>query len=269
MTFKGRNAAFLAVAFFAATPVLAQEGMHDCVIAPNLEVEIGSASSGVVEEVLVSRGDRVVAGQPVARLESEAERAALRIIEARAREDVQIELARNRIDLIEREAKRTQTLASKQLAATNVLEEVMSRLKQAQLELRLAESQRHLALLDQRRTEAELERRIIRSPIDGVVLRRLIGPGEFAHSEAKVARIAKTDPLHVEVFLPTKLYTSVSIGQMARLYPAEPVAGEYEAIIVVVDQVFDAASDTFGVRLTLPNPGGLLPAGLDCRVKFD
>jgi hypothetical protein len=37
----------------------------------------------------------------------------------------------------------------------------------------------------------------------------------------------------------------------------------------VVDQVLDAASGTFGVRLALPNPGQQLPAGIRCKVQFE
>jgi hypothetical protein len=36
----------------------------------------------------------------------------------------------------------------------------------------------------------------------------------------------------------------------------------------VVDPMFDAASGTFGVRLTLPNPERKIPAGLKCRARF-
>ena len=50
--------------------------------------------------------------------------------------------------------------------------------------------------------------------------------------------------------------------------PEAPVNGAYQARVKVVDQVVDAASGTFGVRLELPNPGYRLPAGLKCKVRF-
>jgi len=231
-------------------------------------IDLGSASDGIVEAILVERGDPVVAGQPIARLESNAERAALRIAEAQANDYVQLDLARNKIELIEKEADRTQTLAAKNLTATNVLDAVMSQLKQAQLELRLAEQRQNLAVLEKLRTEAELDRRIVRSPIDGVVLRRLIGPGEYVYSQAQIARIASIDPLYVEVFLPTEMYPSVSENVEAHIQIAEPIGGIYTARVIAVDKVFDAASDTFGVRLSMPNPEALLPAGVDCRIQF-
>ena len=46
------------------------------------------------------------------------------------------------------------------------------------------------------------------------------------------------------------------------------VGGEYEAVVKVVDNVFDPASRTFGVRLNLDNSDYSLPAGLRCQLKF-
>ena len=50
--------------------------------------------------------------------------------------------------------------------------------------------------------------------------------------------------------------------------PAAPVTGGYVAVVTVVDRVFDAASGSFGVRLSLPNGDGALPAGHRCKVAF-
>jgi hypothetical protein len=50
--------------------------------------------------------------------------------------------------------------------------------------------------------------------------------------------------------------------------PEAPVGGSYSATVAVVDQVFDAGSGTFGIRLALPNPDQRLPAGLRCRAAF-
>jgi multidrug efflux pump subunit AcrA (membrane-fusion protein) len=38
--------------------------------------------------------------------------------------------------------------------------------------------------------------------------------------------------------------------------------------VAIVDRVLDPASDTFGVRLELPNPRGELLAGVRCKVSF-
>jgi len=38
--------------------------------------------------------------------------------------------------------------------------------------------------------------------------------------------------------------------------------------VTIVDPIIDAASGTFRVTLTLPNPGGKLTSGLRCQVSF-
>ncbi len=41
------------------------------------------------------------------------------------------------------------------------------------------------------------------------------------------------------------------------------------ATVIVVDRVIDAASNSFRVRLELPNPDNALPPGLRCKLEFE
>jgi len=54
----------------------------------------------------------------------------------------------------------------------------------------------------------------------------------------------------------------------AQIRPESPKGGIYTASVVIVDQVVDAASGTYGVRLEMSNPFHRLPAGLKCKVRF-
>ena len=49
----------------------------DCVIEPNMTVELSSRADGIIENLLVERGDRVTAGQVVAKLDSRVEAASV------------------------------------------------------------------------------------------------------------------------------------------------------------------------------------------------
>jgi hypothetical protein len=80
--------------------------------------------------------------------------------------------------------------------------------------------------------------------------------------------MAEIDPLNVEVIIPVALYGNIHVGSKGEVFPEKPISGKYTATVKVVDKVVDAASGTFGVRLTMPNPGGKIPAGIKCRVKF-
>jgi multidrug efflux pump subunit AcrA (membrane-fusion protein) len=118
------------------------------------------------------------------------------------------------------------------------------------------------------RAQALLNQRKIISPFDGVVVERLMSPGEYRSEQSQVLTIAKVDPLNVEVFAPIAFYGQTAVGWSAEIMPEAPVGGLYRATVTVVDHVVDAASGTFGVRLELPNPGNKLPAGLRCKALF-
>jgi multidrug efflux pump subunit AcrA (membrane-fusion protein) len=125
-----------------------------------------------------------------------------------------------------------------------------------------------LAGLELMRASEILNQRTIRSPINGVVVARMLGPGEYAFDQAQLMTISQIDPLNVDAFVPLSQFGKIRVGAVGEIYPEEPIGGKYRAAVTVVDHVFDAASGTIGVRLELPNPNYRLPAGLKCRVRF-
>ncbi|MDE3226089.1 MAG: efflux RND transporter periplasmic adaptor subunit [Nitrospirota bacterium] len=143
------------------------------------------------------------------------------------------------------------------------LERAVGSINHAQAEL----TNKQMASLELQRTNAEIALRTIRSPINGVVVERLMHPGEFTKQE-RLFRLAQLDPLRVEVFAPAALHGKVTVGMHAQVRPEAPATGVYSAKVTVVDRVIDAASGTFGIRLQLPNPDYKLPAGLKCTVRF-
>src|ERR1700751_3714090 len=91
---------------------------HDCVIEPFVATELGSPATGILEELLVDRGSRVTKGMVVARLRSDLEQASLDIAKARAESTAIIELGRERVSLLKKDAGRISELHAKQIAAT-------------------------------------------------------------------------------------------------------------------------------------------------------
>ena len=75
-------------------------------------------------------------------------------------------------------------------------------------------------------------------------------------------------PLYVEVIAPASMLGSVKAGDRAAVKPENPVKSEYIGRIRVVDNVVDAASGTFGIRIELKNKDYSLPSGLKCKVRF-
>jgi len=255
------------IASLVTTGMAHAQDRLDCVIEPWRKAMVSAAIEGVVEEVLVDRGDRVVKGQIVARLESSVEVASLEVARARASNTAQLDSGEARLRFAERELIRHEQLEVKDVVSA-------SRMDEAEVAKQIAESAYQevieaiaLAGLDRDRVQATLERRVIRSPIDGVVVRRILGSGEYA-DPPQIMEIAQIDPLRVEVFAPLVYLGRVEPGDSVIVRPEEPVGGRYEAQVDVVDRVVDAASGTFGIRIKLANPELTLPAGLRCTVDL-
>jgi membrane fusion protein (multidrug efflux system) len=259
-------AAFLGV--FAAGAA-ASQASFDCVTEPSLTVKLGSPVASILDSVAVDRGDTVKAGQVVAHIQSSVEEAVVAANKIRA--ESMAEIAAKQAVLIQKTAmlSRKLVLGEKRFASTQDVDTAKAEHDVAKQDLALAELNHQMAQIELQRSEAELALRTIRSPIDGIVTQRSLGPGEFAGQEATIVSIARIDPLYVETYLPVSYYKFIKPGEMATVRPSDPFAGDRQAKVDVIDQVFDAASGTFGVRLELPNPHNAVPAGLRCQVAFD
>jgi RND family efflux transporter MFP subunit len=259
----------LALSLGTATPGLAQvvENDLDCLVEPRWTVVVSAPESAVVDSVFVDRGDLIEKGQVIAMLESSVEEATVVSARARAEAVANIKASEARLSFETLRHERGQQLFEEGVVSDTEQDESESARLVAEADLLLAHENKQLAGLELRRAEALLERRTIRSPIDGVVVRRILSPGEYA-DPLDLLELAQIDPLLVEAFAPVSSLGQISVGDKGRVSMEEPVGGVHEAVVVVVDRVVDAASGTFRVRLELPNPDYALPAGLKCRVRF-
>ena len=213
-----------------------------CVLEPRLVTEVGSPVDGVIEQVLVDRGDFVRAGQVVARLRSGVEEAEVAVKQAK------VEAGKRKFD-------RIKEMVEKQLISEQEKDDV--------------ETDYRVSVAELKRETENLKLRSILSPLTGVVVERYLSAGELIRADkSKVVKLAQIDPLNVEVVAPVSLFGKVARGTLGQVSLEPLVKGAHSARVVVVDRVVDAASATFGIRLELPNPGNRIPAGIRCRVKF-
>src|SRR4029079_10460375 len=104
--------------------------------------------------------------------------------------------------------------------------------------------------------------------MSGEVVERYLSEGERVE-EKPVMKVATIDPLRVEVIVPATYFNRIKQGMSATVKPDVAEAEARSAKVIVVDRVIDAASNSFRVRLELPNPNYQLPSGLRCKVDFD
>lgn len=247
----------------------ATEERFDCVIDPSRVIKVSSPNIGLLAKVLVHRGDHVTKGQVIARLESKVESHNTALRRAQAKTTAAIDSQQERLALSRKSYQRISRLPKDTVISRQQIDELASEVKINEKELAKVKFDQKLAKLELKRAEAMLEQRTIRSPIDGVIIEQLLSGGEFVDNDSHIVLLAKMDPLYVETFLPVALYNKVQNGMSAVVEPEEPIGGQHQAKISIIDQVFDSASGTFGIRLELPNPDKKLPAGLRCKVIFN
>jgi RND family efflux transporter MFP subunit len=257
------------VALLLVVPMLSTAQDYDCLIEARQTVEIRSPVEGLVESVTVDRGDVVKKGQVLVTLESGPERAALAIAKSRASMTGPVEAAQARVEFAKTKEKRQEELYRQNFVSSSALDEARTERKLAESELRVALENQKLAELEVTRAEELLAMRVIRSPFNGVVVERLLDPGEFATTNIKepILKLAEIDPLNVEVVLPAAQFGRIKRGDRAEVAP-ETASARHPAKVSVVDRVIDGASGTFGVRLELRNHGAEIPAGAKCTVRF-
>lgn len=240
----------------------------DCVIEPAVVVDLASPVGGLIDDITVVRGDIVSKGQVVANLESGVEITTVELMALRANSAAEVDAFRARLALAQSREERLSTLIERGIAAKEELEDAQAAVKVAESEIRMAEMRLRSARIEMKRAEAILKQRTIVSPIDGLVLDRMLDTGEYADRDSAVIRIAQLNPLHVEAFLPIDMFAQLKAGDTAQVRPAPPISGNYTGRLIVVDRVFDAASSTFGVRIEVSNEDLNIPAGHRCVVEF-
>ncbi len=239
-----RKNLFIGIIAYVSTANLAVQADDilpiDCMIEPNIMVEISSPVDGVLATLLVDRSDEVKEGEVIATLKSEVEQ-------------VTVKMSKERLQLSLIKYKRAKGLYKKRAITLTEKDQL--------------NNEKKLAVLDLKHAKANLELKKIRSPIDGVVVKRYSTPGEFVEADP-IIKLAQLDPLKIEVVSPVLNYGKIVKGMRAKIVPDFGGYPDLIAEVVVVDKVIDAASGTFGIRLELENKDHMIPSGLKCKVHF-
>jgi RND family efflux transporter MFP subunit len=229
--------------------------------------EISASVTGIVEEVTVHRGDTVKKGDVLLKLESEVQQAAVRLAKERAEAIAQLYSRKTRMEFTKRNKERSSKLYANSTLSLQAMDQAESDALIAKLLLDEAYENRRIAKLELEQTQKVLDLRTIRSPIDGIVTEVMVSVGELV-DEDPVMKVAQIDPLNIEVVVLSSDIKTFHEGMRASVTLAPPVNGTYDADIEVVDKVIDAASGTFGILATVPNPEYKLPAGIQCTIEF-
>jgi HlyD family secretion protein len=225
-----------------------------------------------VTEILVEEGDRVKAGQVLARISREMIDAALAQNKAQiARAEASIASARSSIteaeaNRVQAQAsfQRTQTLRSEGIASAETFDQRQAASAQAVARVSVSREQLRLAEADKALAEAQRGEWLIRSgrteikaPTDGVISRRTVRIGSIATAVGDpLFRIIKDGAIELEADVAEMMLARITTGLKANVRPAGRET-DLTASVRLVSPEITRTTRLGRVRLALDKPDGL------------
>ena len=97
-----------------------------CLIQPYQEAEIGTQVIGLIDHVLVERGDFVKKGQPLVELRSDVERANVTVARSKAEATAELQAAASNHEFLQKKKVRTQDLFQKNFVSQQVKDQAIT-----------------------------------------------------------------------------------------------------------------------------------------------
>ena len=134
--------------------------------------------------------------------------------------------------------------------------------EEAEIQVAEAREEQATAKAELIQAEIKLEYTELRSPVGGVVLGRMVNPGETTSADQFLITIGELDHILMVAYVGEEKIGSVHLGQKAEVsydaYPGEPFTGE----IVKIDPKTDLETRSFKAFIKISNPGLRLKPGL-------
>lgn len=266
-----KNCLLSITAISAATTMFcarASAASFEAFTEPYRTIEVAAAELGIVQQLLVREGDRVVQGQTLATLDSDVLVVSKEIADANVEAKGKLDSARAELELRRTRLQRLLPLREQGHASQEEIDRAAAELAMSEANLRGVQEQQRLDGLERKKIDAMLERRKVRSPIDGVVTKVHREEQEFvSNSSPALVTVVQLDPLRVVFTVPTSFASSLKVGQSVPL--GFPDGGERaDGTIELVAPVTDAESGTVRIKVLVSNPRGQHRAGVRCALDL-
>jgi len=227
-------------------------------------VEIRPRVSGHIDDVRFQAGSIVKRGDILFVIDPRQYRAQVDLAAAA------VERAKVRLDIAEREAKRTGQLLATRAVSVEESDTRNSRLAEARTDLAAAEATLSTAKLDLEYTE-------VRSPIRGKISRALVTSGNLVSSENLLTTVVSTGDVYV--YADVDENTALTFDRLRRekkidgTVAVEMQVGDekdypHKGFIESADNRVDPATGTLVYRMIFPNEDESLVPGLYARVRL-
>lgn len=239
-------------------------------------VQVGSQVSGIIQELHADYNSVVRAGQVIMRLdpslfETQIEQARANLLRAEA----DVERLRVAVDDARNQHRRSVELAARELIAASELEAAEVGVRSAEAQLKSAEAQVVQARASLNQNEVNLEHTVIRSPIDGIVISRLVDVGQTvaASLQAPELFVIAADLTKMRVIANLD---EADVGRIRPLQRAEFTVDAYpgetfEGVVsqIRLEPILQQNVVTYATVIDAPNPALQLKPGMTATVTIE
>lgn len=221
------------------------------IVIPTQQLRVVSAPvAGMVANLLVGRGDRASAGQPLVTLESPSFVSQQRdYLHAIAQELLASQQLKRNVDLFEGKAVPQRVLEASQAEARQAALVVAERRQMLHLSGMSDDAISRLA------QEAAISATLtVNAPQTASVVEIAVSPGQRLEQSAPLVKLARLSPLWAEIAVPAANIRSIRTGAKVEI-EGYSTPGK----VVLVSETIDPATQTILVRAEVPNDGELHP----------
>lgn len=232
----------------------AYRGSLRSVLLPREDIKLSAASAGIIKNYHIEEGQRVKAGEVILELDAREENAAVNHAQALL-EGAAAELERARKDMV-----RVEKLFKDNIQSERQYEETVYLLAKAESLYKQTQATLETAMIRR-------ENKKIKSPIDGLFLKKYKSVGESVERLQTVARVLDELRLELVVYCGSHLFGALHADTTLQIEILDgPSRGEQaSAEVVYVDPLIDPSSGTFRVKLEIA-PTDSVSAGLAARL---
>lgn len=238
------------------------------VSAPAKSVMISARMDGQIAKINVEEGDRVKKDQVLIQFDDEL----LRLSAERARiakdDQTQVQAAQLRSEYAKREYERNKTLWEKGTIPETDFREAETQYKLSQTAVEASKMAQKTAVADYGLRVEMLDHSRVKSPIDGVVARKLVEEGESARDLMQLVEVMNVDEIRVKVNLPEEMLGSIRKGDPADVWFPAMGKTQFKGRVDKIAPVVDTRSRTFLVEVLVPNKENQMKPGLSASVRF-
>lgn len=238
------------------------------ITTPYREATLSAVRPGRIAQIHVEEGVSVKQGDLVFQMVDDVQRARTAMAKATADSLLGVDLARAVWERDKRELARLTKLHGDANASSKELDDARAAEEIARIEHELAGFDHAQAMLAYEREKAQLDEHRAVAPFSGYVEERLKQVGETVDESEGVIRLAQLDPLRVWVDCPLSVAALLHTGDQLVVRPFDDRWSPRTGTVVMASRVADSASQTFKVKLTVPNANGTWMSGLKVAVEI-